>query len=486
MSKMQQYTNMMLTSEKIENITGGKLYNVSDILYFNSISVNIDIVKEGDICFTTNPKQWGKKIPLTENKLKTIFNRGAAAAVISDEKYLKGVTSPVLVVENTRKALEQIAFYIRDNIKIKRVAVTGTEGKTGFKYQLHHLLSKQINVHAVLSSANLDVPILCSMASIHEGDEVEIIEVSVANRHVGTKRSLMIKPDISVITEVGFEHLETHGSLQNLIEDKAGIVDGLIDKGICILNSSSKNYNLTREAIYRKKYVEIKTFGVESDCNARLTHSYFDKEKLLWNISADIEGTSVSYTVHALEEYVPIASLAPLLAIHCLGYDVKTAASDFDSFKNSETMGRFSQIITPNKKFKFYDHSHRSSILSIRHALKVLSYLNPGVGGKKIAVIGAMRGLGGGTKKAHEELVPFIEMAGLEKLYTVGNECKVICKKLESKSIFVTHADKYQDVEELILNDIQDNDLIFIKGHHRVWLKCIAEKIYAMGKCHEI
>ena len=53
-----------------------------------------------------------------------------------------------------------------------------TEGKTGFKNQLYSLLSKQISVHAKLDSSNLNVPIMCSLASISKDDKVEIIEAS--------------------------------------------------------------------------------------------------------------------------------------------------------------------------------------------------------------------------------------------------------------------------------------------------------------------
>ncbi len=477
---------MYLTSDMISEITGGKWYNLEKNIEFHGIRVNITRLEKDDICFTTNPEQWGKKISNTEKSLGTIFENGASAAVITNKDLVKVITKPLLVVENSKKALENIAFYVRDNIKVPRVLVTGTEGKTGFKNQLYSLLSKQISVHAKLDSSNLNVPIMCSLASISKDDKVEIIEASVAGPDVGVTRSDIVKPNICVITQVGLAHVSTHGSVENMIKNKASIVNSLHPKGICIVNADSKKYDKLREEIYRRKYVDIKTFGSGKKCNARLIDATFDQDELVWDIVAQIEGQTISYKVPLLGDYVPVASLAPLLTIHYLGYDVKKAAAEFINFKSMDTMGGLNEVVTSNKKFRFYDHSHRGSMLGYTSALKDFAKLNPQKNGKKIAVIGQMMNIGSISKQAHKDLAPLIESAKVDRLYTVGKFTKPLHEELKDKSILIKHGDKYQDIEEEFLNDIADGDIIFMKGNHRIWLKELASKIYAMGEKHEI
>lgn len=477
---------MLLTSTDIANITGGEWFNLEDELKFHGIRVNIKRVEKNDICFTTTPAQWGKKIVNSEVLLDKIFENGASAAVITDKELVNTTDKPLLLVKDSKKALEEISTYARENVKIPRILVTGTEGKTGYKNQLYTLLSQQTSVHAKLDSSNLNVPIMCSLASVAKEDKVEIVEASVAGPSVGVSRSRLVKPDICVITQVGVAHITTHGSVDKMIEHKASITDALKDDGICIVNADSDNYDKLREAIYRRKYVDIKTFGSGERCNARVIESSFDEKELLWNVKANIEGLEVEYKVPLLGDYVPVASLIPLLTIHYLGYDVKKAAEDFINFKSMDTMGGLSEIKTADKTFRFFDHSHRGSMLGYSSALKDFAFMHPQRGGRKVAVIGNMLNIGKISKQAHADLAPLIEAADVDILYTVGKFAKPVVENLQDKSIHVAHADKYQEIEEQFLNDIQDGDMIFMKGNHRIWLKKLAAKLYDMGERNAI
>lgn len=477
--------NMILTSNMIAYITKGQWINLNSNISFHGIRVNINRIEIGDICFTSNPEQWGNKIQNTENKLQIIFENGAKAVVMTDKNLIGNCKYPVLIVKNSKQALEDIAFYVRDTIRIKRVLVTGTEGKTGFKNQLYRLLDYQTKAHATLDSSNLNVPILCSLASLGSKDKVEILEASVAEGEVGVIRSNLVRPDICVITEVGYEHISSHGSFEDLIKNKASIVDGLREGGLCVLNADSINYDKVREEIYKRKYVEIVTFGKDSKCDARLIEANFDEEKLTWNIKASIQGKDISYELPILGEHVPVSSLAPLLVVHLLGYNIAKAAEDYTKFLSTETMGGLNEIKTDKMTFRIYDHSHRASVLSYNSALKDLSRLQA-KGGKKIAVIGNMLNIGNISKSAHEYLAELIENANVDKLYTIGKFTIPIHSKLKDPSILTKHADNYKDIEDEIINDIQDGDLLFIKGHHRIWLKDLADKIYNLGDVHAI
>jgi UDP-N-acetylmuramoyl-tripeptide--D-alanyl-D-alanine ligase len=214
--------------------------------------------------------------------------------------------------------------------------------------------------------------------------------------------------------------------------------------------------------------------------------SKFDNDMLTWWVEANIEGKLLSYQVPLLGEHAPLASVSVLLAIHHLGFDVAQAARDYAGVKSAETMGKLSLVTAADKSFYFYDHSHRASVLSYSSALKDLARLKPLRRGRKIAVIGNMLNIGDISRKAHEDLAALIEAAGVERLYTVGQHATALHSKLNNPSILIKHADTHQEIEAPVLADIQDGDLIFIKGHHRIWLKFLAEKIYSLGARHEI
>lgn len=477
---------MRLNSDDVARITGGKWFNLDKPITFHGVRANINFLEPGDLCIATTTEQWGKNIPNTEKQLDVIFENGAAAAIIRNPEIAKQSDKPVLLVGDTRSALTDLAFYNRDTSEVKRVVVTGAVGKTGFKNQMFRLLNHQTSVHANLDSSNLDIPILCSMASLGAEDSVEIIEISVAQPDVGVRRSNLVKPDICVITEIGFEHLETHGSFENLIKNKASIIDGLKEGGLCILNAYSKNYDLIREAIYQRKYVDIKTFGKRTKDHARLLEATFDADKLEWSVKASIEGIILDYIVPLVGEHAPMSSLIPLLVIHNMGFDVVKAAADYASIVGYETMGALSEVIAGDKKFTIYDHSQRGSVLSYSSAMQDLKRLSPRGGGRKIAILGNMLYIADQSRQAHLDLAKRINRAKIDKLYIVGKDAKCMIDQLEDKSILVQYADEYTDIVDQVLSDIRDGDLIFLKGPIKVYLSKLAKMLYGLGDRNEI
>ena len=79
----------------------------------------------------------------TERTLPNIKAVGAAAAIVRDAAKVD-VEIPILRVPDTHDALRMIAEANRDRTKAQRVLVTGSEGKTGFKAMLRHVLSRSI------------------------------------------------------------------------------------------------------------------------------------------------------------------------------------------------------------------------------------------------------------------------------------------------------------------------------------------------------
>ncbi len=185
-------------------------------------------------------------------------------------------------------------------------------------------------------------------------------------------------------------------------------------------------------------------------------------------------------------EHVPLSSLSVLLTVSELGYDVSQAARDYIHIKSFETMGKLYKISIQSGDFLFYDHSHRASILNYKSALTDLARFTPEPGGRKIAVIGNMLNIGKISKKAHQDLAPLIEQAQVDRLYTVGRYAKPIHDKLTNPSILICHGKDFSEIEAEFLADIRPGDIVFIKGHHRIWLKKLAAKVLELGATHEI
>lgn len=472
---------MALTIEEIGKATHGEwLHLRGHNLVLTGACITVAYMQRGqngNLYFALSPK--GKKGTLSRDgyrRLDEAFRVGAAAAVVPIRAKRVPNDKPLLVVDDTRQALERLAIYSRDRFEGKCVLVTGTEGKTGYKCYLHHVVSQQASAHAILNSSNLTAPIWVSLVSIRQGDEFEIIEASVPQPRRGTERSRFVRPHICVITEVGNEHLNTHGSMENLIKHKASIVDGTVDGGLCILNADNEHFPQLCEQIVKRRQVQIVTFGSTRECNASVTQASFARSG--WNVQGIVEGTKVEYFVPMIWEHVPTATISVLLTVSHLGLDVQRAAADFRSFQPFETMGVILRIPYQGKEIVLLDQSQRVSTFSYRSSLKTVARLYADPGGRKIGVLGHMPKIAEMTHSVHEELAQWVEEACFDRIYAVGEHMTITLNRMSDTSMLARHADSWEKIEDDVLNDIRGGDLIFVKGH----LSELGERIRNIGE----
>lgn len=461
-----------LTSKDVAALTGGDWERLAHPVGFPGVSVGEAEVAAGEIYFPLSREQWGVKA------LAALEAAQAGGVVVPRDAPLAETTLPVLRVDDPRDALRLMAEENRRRAKAKRILVTGTEGKTGFKIMLHHIMSRQIPCHAVLNSSNLHVPIWRSLASIRREDEYEIVEISVAQPNRGWQRSQIVRPHYCVFTNISSQHTALHGSLDRLIRNKAEAVTGLEPGGVCFINADNDYFLDLKDAIQRIKRVPVISFGSHPDCEGRLLASTFVPRKGGWQVQARIFGNSVNYFVRMVNSYAPLASVSALTVAAYLELDMVQACASLADFQPFETAGRIVTLPIGDGEFTLVDHSLRGSVAGFRSAFDDLQRI---AGGHKVRlVLGAIRDLAEHEKEPiHRELASFIVPEQAEKLYTVGDEMKIVREALGDKTILGPHGDTYEEIMQPLFDDIRSGDVVFVKGHHRVWLSLLVEAMEA-------
>lgn len=473
----QPFSALLFDYQEIARILKGEWRNYQGLPALSGVSVNREFMTEGstgNFYFVLGPKEDPKEFNSHHRSLlRKVFEIGAVAAAAPRTAQGLPENLPLLLVDDVRESLKKLALHARDHFTGKRVLVTGTEGKTGFKCMLGHALSKQIATQFACNSGNLESGIFASLASIRRDDRVAIIEVSVAQPGRGVRRSNLVKPHVAVITEVGNEHLKYHGNMQTLIESKAGIVDGVVDGGYCILNADSANYAAVRKAVLAKRRLPILLFGSHPWCNGRLTGGEFADNG--WRVRAEIEGESVEYAVPAVGGHIPLASVSVLLAAYYLGADVARAAADLVDFKPYESQGVLRILSCRGGKVRCFDNASRASVLSFQSTLRMVPHLQPlEHGGRKIGVIGEMVYLGFEAETEHRKLAEWVDAAGFDCLILVGAHTRTTLAHLKKtdkviKQFFEydrhqSDAAAFQALIDGIMEEVRPGDFLFVKG----------------------
>ncbi|MFA6016277.1 MAG: CapA family protein [Gallionellaceae bacterium] len=478
-AKLATSTNpLLLDIDSIARITNGTWHCLPEEIMLTGVAHNWKYLMEGsqgNLYFPLNAE--ARDTSFTAKNVSSVINAfkgGAAAAVVPNSA--KGLPDglPLLHVENVKTALEALGTHVRDNLFTgKRVIVTGTEGKTGFKCMLHHVLSPQISTHAMLNSTNLDFSLYASLASIRQHDRIAILEA--AGTHPGRckRRSNIVKPHLFVITEVGNEHIMYHGSQQAIIEGKADIALGVCDGGYGILNADSRNYSAVRKAVLSRRRVPLLLFGSTPECNGRLIDRHFENNS--WSVSAEIEGKKVEYKLPLLGEHAPLASVSVLLTAYYLGADVARAAAEFAEFVPYESQGVLRRITCHGGEALLFDNATRASVLSYQSALRTAARQAPPVsGGRKVAMIGQMIFLGDEAEQEHARLAEWIDEAGFDRIIFVGEHMEATYANLKNQAAVVKRFPSYdrrhsgkKELQQLIntlMEEIRPGDMVFVKG----------------------
>ncbi len=475
--KINSYNEVYLTPERLETFTEG-VWITSCKPYQRFAGVGIyNSVSMGDLYFACEIEKWKKEGVSVKDAINRVVQKGIKAIVVDDSSIIPDIKIPVFLVKNALQAFKQAASAVRQSHNPLTILITGTEGKSGAKIQLHHLLSRQVNTHAVLNSANTEVPVLRSLINLSVEHVVEINEVSVgANEDVRVERSNLVNADICLFTNIGPNHMDMHKTMQNVLIAKSSVVQGMRDEGLCIVNKDNEYASgLIREIKNRKDNIPIYTYGSQNTDDAQLLSSVFDKDRFGWNVHARIDGVIVDYFLPLAQSHAPLASVGILLTVAKMGLDVVKAACDFASVVPFETMGKVEKLDKEGVEFFFYDQSRRGGISGMKSAFADIA--NMKVSGKVVALVGGISVLNDSewTQEAHHQLANLVNNSPIKRLYTTGSFMNYVSDKLATPA--VAHSDDIETLAKWLIDDIEEGDLLFIIGSAYLYLGRVSELI---------
>jgi len=468
--------NILLTADELAKITHGYWENLVNNLDIKFINYRVAGITPGDIHVSTNEFDWHGR-ENSEQNIDKVFENGAVAAIVRNKAKIIS-DKPILRVENTKKALKAIGLETSKKSNATKVLVTGSYGKTGFKTQLYHLLKQQIATNAVINSANKEIPIWRALGSIRKNDKIAIIEVAVPGPGRGKQRSRWVKPNICIITDIGLEHIQTHGgTLENVIANKSEVAKGLMDGGKFIIPQKKNITNLLLKEINKYGNFEILLFGNDEKCNAQILKQKFTD--FGWDITARIEDQVINYNLPLPEEHAPLSSLSVLLTAYHLGADLNKCVEQYTSYKQYASSGHMYKLKNTEGDFFLYDQCKRGEMDAFKSTLKLIARMKPNAGGRKIVILSEFTNLEEADKSMinTDEFRSLISAANIDLLYTTHYFSEHI-NVLPDKNIWQNHSMDIHDLIPEIIANIKENDMVFVRGTLKSNLKELINAIF--------
>jgi UDP-N-acetylmuramoyl-tripeptide--D-alanyl-D-alanine ligase len=248
-----------------------------------------------------------------------VFQKGAVAAVTDEEVAAAGV---ILRVEDSLRALQAIAGAARQAFPGDVVAVTGSAGKTTTKDVIAGMLAVSIQTAKNEGNLNNHVGLPLSVLRLPKDAQVAVLEIGM--NHAGEIRDLaaIAKPDVGVVTNVGYAHVEFFESVDGIAAAKRELIESLPAEGTAVLNADDPRvakfpfagrrilYGQSEDAEVRAEDVEYSLDGArfrvgQTQFATALTGRHSVSNILAGIAVAGIYGIEPALLTDAVEKLVP-------------------------------------------------------------------------------------------------------------------------------------------------------------------------------------
>ena len=181
---------------------------------------------------------------------------GCSYVVIDNPCYAVEDDARVLLVEDSLKALQQLARHHRRQLGTPIVGLTGTNGKTTTKELVAAVLAKKYHILYTQGNLNNHIGVPLTLLGLTPEHEMAIVEMGA--NHPGDIKELVeiAEPNYGLITNVGLAHLQGFGSLEGVIRTKGELYDYLrtTTKRTIFLNADNVHLASIAEGLHTVTY----------------------------------------------------------------------------------------------------------------------------------------------------------------------------------------------------------------------------------------
>lgn len=420
---------------------------------FEGISIDSRTIRRGEVFIAVKGANFDG-----HDFINQALKKGAGCVIFELRRGYRLPKAPGRVfigVNNTLKALGDIARFHRKRFDIPVIVVTGSNGKTTTKEMIWDVLSKGFKVLKNEGTKNNHIGLPLTLLELNSSFDAAVLEAG--SNHPGEIDYLagISLPNIAAITNIGPSHLEYFKDLSGVFEEKVSLLKHLRSPHIAVLNADD---DLLKKAVAVKfKKPFIITFGIKNNADffaskvnnagARIGFSVNNKKRFLLN---------------ALGVFNTYNALAAITIARILGMGYNDIIERLSTFRLPQNRLNLVKL----NKTQFINDTYNSNPSSLKQALEVLDGFE--IIGRKIFIMGDMLELGSGKESFHRQAGERIAGA-CDIFISVGKLSKFAAEEardsgLDSKNIFSCSTAK--EAKDILFFKILPGprDLVLVKG----------------------
>jgi len=445
------------TAQEIVAATGGELLCGDIHRQFAQVSIDSREISPGDVFVAIiGDVHDGHAF------LEDVIHRGICGVVINKDKAKEIKVSKwhdkkviAIAVEDTTRALGDLAAFHRNRTDASVVAITGSNGKTTTRNLTAAVMSPRFNTLSTIGNYNNQIGLPLTLLRLQQGHTWAVVELGTNTPGEIARLAEISSPEIGVITNIGPAHLEGLGSLDGVMREKGDLLKQLKSDGKAILNADDRR--IIKLAEQTNKAVVL--FGLSENAMIRAEAV---KEKT----------NGVSFTLVLPQKRVPVDlnisgqfMVSNALAAAAVGTVVGLSAEQIKvGLENfSSAPGRMNYFQMPNG-IHIIDDTYNANPDSMKAALLTVKSLR--ADNRSILVAGDMLELGKQSASLHNHIGALAATSGIRRIYVTGEFAEAVASGAHESQM--NGRDIFSGTKDEILADLKNylksGDWVLIKG----------------------
>lgn len=449
---------LAMNLSQIEKITDGVLKGTDSVIH----SVVIDSRKAVDNALFVAIK--GEHVDGHEY-LDQALSLGATGALV--EKYCAS-SLPQIKVSNSIKAVTDLAKVYRNEYAGIIFSITGSCGKTSTKEMLLSILSQVAKVSATKGNQNNEIGVPLTLLAIDDKSKFAIIEMGAAEKGDITYLMEVVRPDITVITNVRTAHIGRFGSEQAIAETKSEIYTYLKSTGKAVINLDEKFSTQWQQQL---KQHQVYTYSL-NDNSADVYVSDI-------TTSSNTNSFTINYNAESIEVNMQVPGVHNIANALCASTCAIAVGVSLQNI--ADGLQAFSPVPSRLQKLEgvwggvLIDDTYNANPASVKAAIDVLAKYP----GRRILVLGDMAELGETSKASHSEIGAYARENAIDMLFTCGKDSSLASDtfgELSNIELSKHFVDKKILVASL-LKELATDDVVLVKGSRSAALEEVVEML---------
>jgi UDP-N-acetylmuramoyl-tripeptide--D-alanyl-D-alanine ligase len=469
---MTQNQPLAWTTENLLKATRGKLLCGDLGHLFTGVSIDSRSIYAGDVFVAIIGE-----IHDGHAFLENIVDQGVRGLVVSRRKtgqlpLSKWGKSRVvcIAVENTTRALGDMAAFNRQRSQIRVVGITGSNGKTTTRRMATAVMERHYDVLTAAGNFNNEIGLPLTLLGLSAAHQWALLELGTNQPGEIARLADICSPDIGVLTNIGPAHLEGLGSIDGVMKEKGDLIKKLGSNGTAILNADDPRvsqlastteaelifYGLTQKAAIKAE--DIKDTGFSISFNLILA------------------GQSIAITLNCPGRFMVSNALAAAAVGHQIGLSIETIKAGLEGFE--PVSGRMN-VKRLAGDIHLIDDTYNANPDSMKAAFSTLSKMSAGA--RRAAVLGDMLELGDRSQSLHREVGAGVASAGVSRLYVCGEFAAEVIAGARREGM--RPADTCEGTHAEIVEDLKvwlhAGDWLLVKGSRGAAMEKVVEGLTA-------